>query len=50
MTMLVQAILASREETRWMAYLMGTGSTPYGSKAVEVPDSVDGISKETVPQ
>jgi hypothetical protein len=26
MTIIVQAILDSREETRWLAYMMGSGS------------------------
>jgi predicted PurR-regulated permease PerM len=29
MTIILQAILDSRRETRWMAYLMGTGSEPF---------------------
>jgi AI-2 transport protein TqsA len=29
MTIFVQAILDSREETRWMAYMMGSGSEPF---------------------
>jgi AI-2 transport protein TqsA len=29
MTIIVQAILDSREETRWLAYMMGSGSKPY---------------------
>lgn len=31
MTIILQAILDSRDETRWMAYLMGTGKEPYQS-------------------
>jgi predicted PurR-regulated permease PerM len=33
MAMIVQAILDSREETRWMAYLMGSGSEPFEQEA-----------------
>ncbi len=33
MAMIVQAILDSREETRWMAYMMGSGSEPFEPKA-----------------
>jgi predicted PurR-regulated permease PerM len=33
MAMIVQAILDSREETRWMAYMMGSGSEPFKPKA-----------------
>jgi predicted PurR-regulated permease PerM len=33
MTMFVQALLESREQTRWMAYLLGDGSKPYESTA-----------------
>jgi AI-2 transport protein TqsA len=29
MTIIVQTILDSREETRWMAYMMGSGSQPF---------------------
>jgi len=29
MSMVVQAIFDSREDTRWVAYLMGSGSEPY---------------------
>lgn len=29
MAIMVQSILNSREETRWLAYMMGTGSEPY---------------------
>ncbi len=29
MAMIVQSILDSREETRWMAYMMGNGSEPF---------------------
>ena len=29
MSIIVQAVLASREETRWLAYLMGTGQEPF---------------------
>ena len=29
MTIIVQTILDSREETRWMAYMMGSGSEPF---------------------
>jgi predicted PurR-regulated permease PerM len=29
MAIIVQAILASREDTRWLAYMMGTGSEPF---------------------
>lgn len=29
MTIILQAALAGREETRWVAYLMGSGSEPY---------------------
>lgn len=29
MSIIVQAILASREESRWLAYLMGTGQEPF---------------------
>jgi hypothetical protein len=29
MAIIVQAILDSREQTRWMAYMMGSGSEPY---------------------
>jgi predicted PurR-regulated permease PerM len=32
MTIIVQAILDSREETRWMAYMMSSGSEPYEPK------------------
>ena len=32
MTIIVQAILDSREETRWLAYMMGSGSEPYEPK------------------
>ena len=32
MTIIVQAILDSREETRWLAYLMGGGSEPFKPK------------------
>ena len=38
MSIIVQAILQGREETRWMAYLMGTGKDPYD------PDGSDAIS------
>jgi hypothetical protein len=27
--MIVQAILDSREETRWLSYMMGSGSEPF---------------------
>jgi AI-2 transport protein TqsA len=29
MAIIIQTVLASREETRWMAYLMGSGEEPY---------------------
>jgi predicted PurR-regulated permease PerM len=29
LTILVQSLLAAREETRWIAYMMGTGQEPY---------------------
>jgi len=29
MTIILQAILDSREETRWLAYMMESGSEPY---------------------
>jgi hypothetical protein len=32
MTIIVQTILDSREETRWMAYMMSSGSEPYEPK------------------
>jgi predicted PurR-regulated permease PerM len=31
MAIIVQAILASREETRWLAYMMGSGKEPFES-------------------
>ena len=33
MAMIVQAILESREETRWLAYMMGDGSKPFEPEA-----------------
>jgi predicted PurR-regulated permease PerM len=29
MSIIMQAVLASRDETRWLAYLMGSGQEPY---------------------
>jgi hypothetical protein len=36
MAIIVQAIFGSREETRWLAYLMGSGSEPFEPE--EEPD------------
>jgi predicted PurR-regulated permease PerM len=33
MALIIQAILASREETRWLAYMMGSGKEPFESRA-----------------
>jgi predicted PurR-regulated permease PerM len=33
MAMIVQSILESREETRWLAYMMGDGSEPFKPEA-----------------
>jgi predicted PurR-regulated permease PerM len=33
MAMIVQAILESRQETRWLAYMMGDGSEPFELEA-----------------
>ena len=33
MAIIVQAILASREETRWLAYMMGSGKEPFRPEA-----------------
>lgn len=41
MALIIQAILASREETRWLAYMMGTGKEPFESGAEPDPN-VDG--------
>jgi predicted PurR-regulated permease PerM len=44
MTMFVQALLESREQTRWMAYLLGDGQDPYQP----LPESdVDGAEGAT---
>jgi predicted PurR-regulated permease PerM len=32
MAIIIQAVLDSREETRWLAYLMGSGEEPYSPK------------------
>jgi predicted PurR-regulated permease PerM len=37
--MIVKAILESRKETRWLAYLMGDGSKPFKLETEHVPDS-----------
>lgn len=39
MAIIVQAILDSREQTRWMAYMMGSGSEPYEPE--KEPDQID---------
>jgi predicted PurR-regulated permease PerM len=36
MSMVIQAILVSNEDTRWMAYLMGSGKDPFDPEATEV--------------
>jgi predicted PurR-regulated permease PerM len=36
MAIIIQAVFANREETRWMAYLMGSGEDPYDEE--EEPD------------
>jgi predicted PurR-regulated permease PerM len=41
MAIIVQAILASREETRWLAYMMGSGREPFESGA-EPDQTVEG--------
>lgn len=41
MAMIVQAILESREETRWLAYMMGDGSKPFKSEAKLDPNLID---------
>jgi AI-2 transport protein TqsA len=38
MAMIVKAILESRKETRWLAYLMGDGSEPFKLETEHVPD------------
>jgi predicted PurR-regulated permease PerM len=38
MTMLVQLLLESSEETRWLGYLLGTGRTPFRPEPPAEPD------------
>jgi len=42
MSIIVQALLASREETRWLAYLMGMGQEPFRPEEDLVMDQ-DGL-------
>jgi predicted PurR-regulated permease PerM len=42
MAIIVQAILASREETRWLAYMMGSGKEPFESGAE--PDREESVA------
>jgi predicted PurR-regulated permease PerM len=46
MSIIVQAILANNEETRWMAYLMGSGKDPYDpdGDADEDPAVAEGVA------
>jgi predicted PurR-regulated permease PerM len=38
MAIIIQSVFANREETRWMAYLMGSGEEPYDADAEPGPD------------
>ena len=46
MAIIIQTVLGSREETRWMAYLMGSGEEPYEPK--EAPGQNEGDGPEDV--
>ena len=46
MAIIIQAVFANREETRWMAYLMGSGEEPYDPEQ----ESNQGIAEQDVSQ
>jgi len=45
MSIIIQAVLGSREETRWMAYMMGSGEEPYDPEAVSDQDEQEELAQ-----
>jgi hypothetical protein len=41
MSIIVQAVFDSRDETRWLAYMMGSGKEPYNPQEDLGPDPLE---------